>query len=459
MTVTVPSLEEPVVPAAAPARTDPAWPSAGQAYYMVLISALVVMFAEIDRSIMSLLVQPIEKDLHIQDAQMGVLLGLAFGLFYAICGIPVSRFIDRNNRKNILSIALALWSIATLFCGLAQNFIQLATARLFLGAAESVNGPAVFSMISDSFPKERLPRAIAVMQLGPLGGNVFALIMGAIVIKLLMGMPDLHIAGVGVIRWWQMVFIIIGLPGILVALLQAVTVKEPVRRGVPAAGIEKVGLMQVLRYMAAHRKVFGPQFGAMAISALAMGTLTWGAAFYQRTYGWSPVQVGLTLGVVQLIATPIGLFLGVVVVEHLAKRHVDAPMKLICWGRLIALPASIAMPLMPTPELALAMSAISGIMLGATGSSTNAVLQIVTPNQMRGQMTAMFLFLFTVVGNAISPTLVGLVTQYVFHDPSQLRYAMLSVTLLFMPLSLLVFWQGAKPYRRELTRLGLAPAE
>lgn len=444
--------------AAKPSAAEPPWPSAGRAYYTVFIMALVVMFAEIDRGIISLLAQAIKKDFALSDTQLGLLMGLAFALFYAICGLPLSRFIDRNNRKNILAAALALWSVATAFCGLAQNFVQLFLARVFLGAGESVNGPAIFSIITDSFPKERLPRAIAMMQVGVLGGNAFALIMGAVVIHYLVAMPPQEFLGL-TIRWWQMVFIIVGLPGLLIALIQFLTIKEPARRGVQnAAETAKIGFFQVLKYAASHGKVYGPMLGSMAITALAMGAISWGPAFYERTYGWNPAKIGMTMGILSLIATPIGLATGVVVVEWLQKRGVvDAPYKVVVFGRLLVLPFSILMPLMPTPELALAAWTMAQIGVGATGSSTNAVLQIVTPNQMRGQMTAILLFLYSVVGNGLSPVLLGLITDYAFRDPNDLRYAILAVNALFMPLSLVVFSLGLKPYRRELTRLGLAP--
>ena len=463
MTATVPGVGEVSAPAAAAPHAvarlgSQGWPSLGRAYYTVFVLALVIMFAEVDRGVMSLLVQAIKKDLHLSDTSMSWLLGLAFGLFYAAFGLPLARFIDRNNRKKILAVALAVWSVATIFCGLAQNYMQLFFARLFLGAGESVNGPSTFSMISDSFPKERLPRAIALMQLGLTAGAGFSLIMGALVIKLLINMPDLHVPIVGVVRWWQMVFIVLGIPGLLVALLLALTVKEPARRGLLEVGAtDRVGLWQTLIYAFQHWRVFGPVLGSLGISALSMGTLAWGPAFLQRTYGWSPQRVGFTTGTLSLIATPIGLFGGVWVYERLVKAgRVDAPMQVVVWGRLVALPAAILMPLMPNAWLAVGLSAFSALMLGFTGASQNAILQIVTPNQMRGQMTAIQMFLFSVVGQAISPSIIALITDYGFRDESQIRYAMLTATLLFTPASLFVFWLGVKPYAREVERLDAA---
>jgi len=429
-----------------------AWPSPGRAYYTVFALALVVMFAEVDRGVMQLLIQPIKKDFHLSDSSIGLLLGIAFALFYAICGLPLSRFIDRSNRKRLLAVALAVWSVATCFCGLAQNFTQLFLARLFLGAGESVNGPATFSMISDSFPKERLPRAIALMQLGLTAGAALSMILGGVVIGMLMGTPDHHIPGVGVIRWWQLVFIAIGLPGLLVALLLALTVKEPVRRGL--IDQDKVSMRRVIVYLWQHKDVYGPILGSAAISALGFGALSWSAAFFQRTYGWGPARIGIITGTASLFTTPLGLFAGVWVYERFVKKGLkDAPMRVVVWGRLIALPAALAMPLMPSPWLALALASFGTFMLGFTGASQNAALQIISPNNMRGQVNALFFFLFSVVGQGFSPWLVGLITDFVFRDESQLRYAILLVGVLFSPASLFVFWLGMKPYVREVGRL------
>ena len=452
MTATVDSAAESAPKGAGGAEAP--WPSSGAAYYTVFMLGVTVMFAEVDRGAMQLLIGPIKAVYHLTDIQMGALLGPAFALFYAFCGIPTARFIDRYNRTKILAWALALWSSAAVLCGLAQGYIQLAVARLFLGAAESPNGPAIFSIISDSFPRSRLTRGISLMQMGVTVGNAFALIMTGVLIGLLMKIPDIHVAGL-VIRWWQLVFIVVGLPGVLAAVVLGLTVKEPVRRG--AVQEAKFTLGQTLRYMASKWKVFGPFMGSSAIGGLGFGVLSWSAAFYQRTYGWAPSKVGVITGLMGLVATPIGLFIGTWLYERLVKqgRH-DAAMRVVVIGRLISLPAAILMPLMPTGELALAMSFISFMMLGATGASTNSILQIVSPNQMRGQITAIFFLFYNLIGQGLSPLLIGMFTDLVLRDESHLRYAILGFNAVFLPTSLFVLWLGMKPFAREVERLEAA---
>ncbi len=442
--------------AGAPVSATAPWPPARTAYFTVFMMALAVMFAEIDRGAMQLLVQPIKATFHLSDAWMGALLGPFFALFYAACGVPTSRFVDRFNRKNFLSAALAVWSTAAVFCGLAQNLVQLAVSRLLLGAGESPNGPAIFSIISDSFPRKHLTRGIALMQLGITVGTGFSLIMTGVLIAVLMKIPDQHVAGL-TLRWWQLVFIALGLPGLLVAATIARTVKEPARHGVVVRTRHSMG--EVLGYMWSKRAVFGPFMGSSAIGGLGMGVLAWTATFYIRTYGWSPADVGIRTGLVSLVATPVGLFLGTWLYERWVRqgRH-DAAMQVVLWGRLIGLPAAMLMPLMPNGELALAFTFISMMILGGTGASTNSILQIVSPNLMRGQITAIFFLFYTLVGQGLSPWLIGLATDLILHDESKLRWAILGASLLFQPASLFVLWLGRKAYAREVERIETAEA-
>ncbi len=457
MTATVPTLDEPVAIPTADGRSAAAWPSPRRAYYTVFMLAIAVAFAEIDRTAMQLLVQPIKQTFHLSDSSMGFLLGPAFALLYAAFGVTTAWMIDRFSRKSVLAIALALWSAASVFCGLAQTFGQIATARLFLGAAESPNGPAIFSIISDSFQRKHIARGIALMQLGITLGTAFSLIMTGILIAALMKLPPIHVAMIGTIRWWQLVFIAIGVPGLIAAAVLALTVKEPARHG-PGAEV-KVGMGKALAYMAAHWKIFAPFMGSSAIGGLAFGVLTWTAAFYQRTYGWTGAEYGIRYGLLSLVATPVGLFAGAWIYERFVTQgRRDAAMRVVVYGRLIGLPAMLLMPLMPNGWLALAMSAVNLMVLGGTGACTNAILQIISPNRMRGQITAIFFLFYNLVGQGLSPWFIGLFTDLVLKDESHLRYALLVAQISFVPASLFVLWLGMKPYAREVAAIEAAEA-
>ena len=456
MTATVPAMDEPAADQPG-AGQGAAWPTSGAAYYTVFMMAIAVAFAEIDRTAMQLLVQPIKQAFHLSDSSMGFLLGPAFALLYAALGVTTAWMIDRYSRKSVLAWALALWSAASVFCGLAQNFTQIATARLFLGAAESPNGPAIFSIIADSFPRKLLTRGIALMQLGITLGTGFSLIMTGVLIAVLVKLPETHIPLIGAIRWWQLVFIAIGVPGLIAAAVLALTVKEPARHGRGADVM--VGMDKALAYMVAHWKVFGPFMGSSAIGGLAFGVITWTAAFYQRTYGWTGAEYGIRYGLLSLVATPVGLFAGAWIYERFVKagRH-DAAMRVVLIGQLISLPIGLLYPLAPTGEIALALSGFNFLMLGATGASLNAVLQIISPNRMRAQTTAIFFLFYNLIGQGLSPLLIGMATDLLLKDESQLRYAILGAVVLFRPASLFVLWLGRKAYAEEVERLESAEA-
>ena len=210
----------------AAAPTQP-WPRQAVAWYAVGVFALVLMFGQLDQGIISLLVLPIERDFGLKDWQISLLTGLAPVLFYAFIGVPLSRLVDTRTRKYVLSIGIGVSATITAACGLAQNFWQMFLCRVAVGGGNAVNGPGSYSMMSDYFSRERLPRAIAVIQIGFILGTGAPLILGALVIGLLANTPSQEFLGL-TIRNWQMVFIGVGLPSLLGALL-LLTVPEPPR--------------------------------------------------------------------------------------------------------------------------------------------------------------------------------------------------------------------------------------
>jgi MFS family permease len=433
------------------------FPPAREGWYAVGVLALVTTFALLDQGIIGLLIQQIKRDFTLSDTQAGLLLGPAFVIFYACLGLPLSRYVDRGKRTIIVSIGIFVWSMATAACGLASSFASLFLSRIMVGAGESINGPATYSIISDYFPRDKLPRAIATVQIGSVAGGGLSMLIGGGMIWIIanVGNPDLPL--VGVLRPWQVVFMAVGLPGILVSLLM-LTVKEPPRHGL-RLDRPKVGFWQVMRHLWTHFALYGPMFIGLTLGSLDNGNRIWGAAFFERIYGWSPAQYGLTSGLLQIALMLLGLYLGTKLVEAMLKRgNEDAPMRLVIYCRLIALPAAIAMPLMPDPYLALACSGVSMLTLGMSGPSLNAVLQIISPNEIRGQVTALYLFIFFVVGSGIAPLVTGMVTDYVFTSPEDLRWSILLLHLIFLPAALIVTWLGLKPYRKEVQRLNALDA-
>jgi len=434
------------------AREAP-WPQPGQAWYTIFVLGLVTTFAQLDLGIVSLLVQPIKRDLGISDFQMSLVLGFSFAVFYTLIGLPISRFIDTHSRKLILNLGLITWSLATALTGLAQNFHHLLLARIFVGAGESVNQPASLSIISDLFPREKLPRAIALKQIGVVVGSAASMLLGAFVIHMLIDAEPVH-TPFGIIRGWQWVFICVGMPGLLVALLLTLSVKEPARRGpAPTPGIERVNLRQTIRYLLLHVSLFGPMFVSMAFANLS-GERMWMPAFYERSFGWGPAFVGMLQGIGSLVVVPIGLFIGIWLAEHYARRGFDdAPMRVVFMSRLVGLPFQILAPLMPDPWLVLAFSQIGTATVAMAGPSLNAAFQIIAPNHMRGQVTALYMFVFTLIGTGIAPSLTAGFTDFVFGDEAMLKWSIVTTNLLFTPIAVYITWLALKPYGRAVARL------
>jgi MFS family permease len=352
----------------------------------------------------------------------------------------------------IILVGMVVWSLATAACGLASSFVALFAARIVVGAGESINGPATYSIVSDYFPRDRLPRAIAVMQIGTVAGAGLSMVIGGAMIGIIALVGTPHLPLLGTLRPWQIVFIAAGLPGMLFALL-LLTVEEPRRRGL-RLDRPKVGLGETLRYLGARFALFGPMFFGLTLGSLDGGGRIWGAAFFERTYGWSPARYGMTSGMLSVAMMLAGLYLGTRIVEAMQRRgREDAPMRMIIHARLVALPVLIAMPLMPNPWLAMACQAVQMLTIGMSGPSINAVLQIVTPNQIRGQATALYLFVYTVLGAGLSPVVTGLVTDHVFTSPDDLRWSILLLHIVFLPAALAVTCLGWRPYRDEVRRL------
>ena len=437
-----------------------AWPSPARAWYAVGIFTLVTIISFVDRQLLVLLVEPIKHDLGISDTKMSFLLGFAFVMFYAFLSIPIARLADVHSRKLIIGCGLAFWSVMTAVCGLASNYWQLFLARMGVGAGEACNGPATFSIIADSFPPEKLAKATSVISSGFFIGNGAALIVGGAIIEAVTRMPDIILPVIGEIRPWQATFFIVGLPGVLFAALIS-TVHEPKRRGVIAPTGEtkaekpkSLPLRVILKWLRDDWQTYLPMYGGMALRAMyGIGAAVWLPAFFIRTYDWSIAKVGLAVGLVQLIIAPLGLITGGVLAEWLAKKgYDDANMRVAFISTIACVPTSVLFPLMPDPYWAIAIYAVNNFLVSLSPGPQNAALQTVTPNQMRAQATAMFLFLFNLVGFSLGPLTVALFTDYVFGSEAMLRYSLAINYALLSPLACYIFWYVLKPYRLSVQR-------
>jgi len=430
------------------------WPGPGRAWYALAVLTVGLLIATVDRGILMLLVAPIRAHLHISDTQFSVLHGWAFVSVYALLGLPIARLADRGSRRLIIAIGMAAWSVSTALCGFANSFAQFFAARAGVGAGESAYAPAVYSILQDSFPVQKLPLVFSIMSIGFAWGTSFGAILGAsmlIVATKLAQSPQSMFAGMAP---WQVVLILVAIPGLLLSLVMA-TVQEPRRRGLLPGAVKTVlPLREVYDYLRAHDRTYLPMFAAMGIKAmLSFGSGLWVPELFRRTHGWAPSRTALLAGFLGIIVAPLGLLAGSWLATHLARRgHDDANLRVLQIATLAVLPFSVAYPLATSPDLALVLWALNYFcaMLGV--GPANAALQMITPNQMRGQIRAVYQFVFNVVGFGAGPFLVALFTDYVFNDDAALRYSLAAVAAITGPLAVLLTWYGMKPYAACVVR-------
>jgi len=432
----------------APAGADAfPWPSPRVGWYAVFVISLSLLVNFLDRGIVPLLVPFLKADLQISDTQMSLIMGFGFIAIYAFAGLPIARFADRGNRKRIITVGLLMWSGATVLCGFARGFWSLFACRAAVGVGEACTGPASFSLLGDLVPPERMARVLSVMNFGFIAGNGLALIILGSLIQLLSSSPTVELPLLGEVRMWQAAFILVGLPGLLVAALMA-TVPEPVRR----VGGDQPSVGEVLSFLWERRAVYGPLILTISINTMAaVGLISWGPAFYMRVWHWDIGTIGLVTGLIWLILAPIGAMIGAAMAERFARAgHDDANLRVVIYAMAINIPCVILMPLMPIVELTVLFQAISVVGVSLLFGPQNAAIQVVTPGRMKGQVTAVILFGFNIIGYGLGPTVTALFTDYVYQDEAQVGYALSTCFAILGPIAFLIMLSGLKPYGRAV---------
>ncbi len=442
-------MAEPSAGNAAPAATGGISPA--RAWYGVFILVLAYTASFIDRTILSLLVQPIQQDLDLNDTEISLLHGFAFAIFYTLLGIPIARLADRMSRRRIIAIGITVWSLMTATCGLASRFWHLFLSRVGVGVGEAALSPAAYSMIADMFPREQHGRALGVYSTGLYIGSGLAFIIGGAVIDLVAGLSIDRLPVVGAVSDWQMIFFLVGLPGVFIALLM-LTVREPARKGTMQATAAPFG--EVLRFWGRNWKSFGSHFVGFSMTGLVFnGLLAWTPMLFIRKHGYSPAEVGQALGVSILIFGTLGIIAGGMFADWWVKRgRLEGPMRAGFVGALMVTPLAIAAPLVTSDATAIALFSLFFFFASFPYGAAAAALQAITPNPMRAQISALFLFILNMLGIGIGPTVVAVFTDYVFGDPLAIHQSMATVAAIFGPLGFIVLYLGFKPFAASAAR-------
>jgi len=427
------------------------WPSPTQGWYAISILVIAYIFSFIDRTIIALLVEPIKQDLAITDFGIGLLQGLAFAIFYAAVGIPIGRMADRYSRRRIITIGIFLWSVMTAACGLAKNFLSLFLVRVGVGVGEATLSPSAYSMISDMFPRKTLGRALGVYQAGAFVGMGIAFLAGGMVVQLLSKAGNVDLPLIGIVKPWQMTFMVVGLPGVLVAFLM-MTVTEPARQGKLAGHDNAIPLRQVVDYIKSHGRLFTTLFCGFALIAVPITTIvTWVPAYLNRVHDYTRAETGLTLGLILLIFSPTGIYFGGWLIDQLQKRgYADATFRVGLVSALLLLPLGFFSTTTADTNITIALLCPFVFCASIPIVAAPTTLQILAPNQMRAQLSAGWMLALNIISTAAGPTLVGFITEYILQDNMAVGTSIAIVCCVSIPVAGLLLWTALRPFRSAL---------
>jgi len=403
------------------------------------MGVLTAIFAvnQLDRNILAVTLDQIGAEFALTDTQLGLLSGVLFAIVYALFGFPVAGLAARGNRRNIISAATAVWSALTIAMSFAQNFAQLALARLGVGIGEAGAVAPAHSMISDIYPPERRTSAMATFAAGANIGVLLAFLVGGIA---------------GQALGWRWAFVIAGLPGLVLALLLRFTVAEP-HRAVEVAPVRQGSLfLRTWRTIRNDAGLFHALCGLAVTGIVTFGALAWAATFIIRAHGLSQAQTGIFLALGVGILGGFGTWAGGAIADRLGARNPRWRLGVVIAAVLVAKPFAIGFLLLPSAVPALACLVISGSMATVFWGPTYAFLHARVEPHMRPMATAIYLGVFNIVGVGVGPTVIGLASDTLFAGQGvrSLGYAILLVQFAGV-------W-GAWHYWRAMQTIGPATA-
>ena len=405
------------------------------AYYVLGVLFVMYLFNFLDRQLLAILLQPIKEDLKISDTALGFLTGFAFAVFYTFAGLPLARLADRWVRRSLIAISTAAWSIMTVACGLAQGFTGLALARIGVGIGEAGATPPAHSLLSDYFPPGKRATVLAIYASSvPVGSGLGYWLGGTI--------NDAF--------GWRMAFVIVGLPGILVALLVRLTVREPVRGGSEhqPLNVRQYSLKEVWQFLSQLPSGRRISLAAACIAFAGYGLAAWIPAFFVRIHHMTPGQLGLWMSWITALGGIIGSLSGGVISDRWSRTYPRARSYVSMSGALLSIPFNVASVLLDDYRLALLCFLPATI--GATlwfGPATS-IVQVVPP-AMRATASAVFIFILTIIGLGAGPQVIGILND-IIGTPEAIRYSLLFVAVVMNLLAAWFFWLTGKTLVADL---------
>lgn len=427
------------------AATEPSSLSPTYRSYALALLVVVNVFNYLDRQILSILLESIKRDLQLSDTALGFLTGIAFALFYTFAGVPIARSADRGTRRTIMALGLAVWSGMTALTGLAQSFTQLALARIGVGVGEAACSPPVHSLLSDYFPPERRGTALSIFSLGVPIGIMIGYLVG--------GWINQYFG-------WRTAFFVVGLPGLLLAVVVRLTLREPPRGHSEgpqtSTSVTPVdSFPDVLRFMWRLRSFRHLSLAAVLHALYGYGVLAFMPAFMMRVHGMTnTAELGLWLGLIAGVFSGIGTFLGGTLGDRFAAREKDMRwyMWLPAWATILSIPFTCLFYLWPEGRTALLLSIPSAILGPTYIGPTMAMTQGLVKLRMRATASAILLFILNLIGLGLGPQAVGVLSDLLVttYGTQSIRYVLLFVVVISSMWSSMHYFLAARTLREDL---------
>ena len=403
-------------------------------YYILMVLVILNTVNFIDRQIISILAPAIKADLGLSDTQLGVLMGLAFTLFYATLGLPIGRLADKYARVNVLTIVLSLWSAMTALCGTAANYIMLLLMRIGVGVGEAGAGPCSHSLISDLFSREERPRAIGIFSLGVPFGTLFGFLFGGLLAEEF---------------GWRTTFIIVGLPGVLLAVLVRLTIREPAR-GARDEGVQlirdEVSLLEGISIMWRIRTFRTMAYGGALSAFCGYAVNSWTPSFFARTHELGAGEIALPMALSLGVGGGLGSFLGGIITSRLAQRDVRAFLTLPGWSFVLFGVALIFELWSASLLVAYAALFIVGFMQFVLFGPFFGLVQSLAPLRARALATAFIFFIYSGFGFGFGPLYVGALSDLItasLGEAQALQYALSTIPVISIIAGLIVLTRRA----------------